>query len=54
MFGAIITLARRGEYPNFAVDVLLAIMAAVVAWARFGAFSFRGLGARESDLADSA
>ncbi|HSS22960.1 MAG TPA: DoxX family protein [Mycobacterium sp.] len=40
MIGAIITHARRREYPNVALNVLLAIMAAVVAWGRFGAFSF--------------
>jgi hypothetical protein len=44
MIGAIITHARRREYPNVALNVLLAIMAAV-AWARFGAFSFSGLSA---------
>jgi hypothetical protein len=31
MIGAIITHARRREYPNVAINVLLAIMAAVVA-----------------------
>jgi hypothetical protein len=36
MIGAIITHARRREYPNVALSVLLAIMAAVIAWARFG------------------
>jgi hypothetical protein len=40
MIGAIITLARRGEYPNFGVDVLLAIMAAVVAWLDSARFHF--------------
>jgi DoxX-like family len=40
MIGAMVTHARRGEYPNVAINVLLAIMAAVVAWGRFGPYSF--------------
>ena len=40
MIGAIITHARRGEYPNVAINVVLAIMAATVAWGRFGPYSF--------------
>jgi uncharacterized membrane protein YphA (DoxX/SURF4 family) len=40
MLGAMVTHARRGEYPNVAINVLLAIMAAVVAWGRFGPYSF--------------
>lgn len=40
MIGAMVTHARRGEYPNVAISVLLAIMAAVVAWGRFGPNSF--------------
>jgi uncharacterized membrane protein YphA (DoxX/SURF4 family) len=40
MIGAVVTHARRGEYPNIAVSLLLAIMAAVVAWGRFGPYSF--------------
>jgi len=40
MIGAMLTHARRGEYPNVAINVLLAIMAAVVAWGRFGPYSF--------------
>jgi hypothetical protein len=40
MIGAIVTHARRGEYPNVGVNLLLAIMAAVVAWGRFGPYAF--------------
>jgi uncharacterized membrane protein YphA (DoxX/SURF4 family) len=40
MIAAMVTHARRGEYPNVAINVLLAIMAAVVAWGRFGPYSF--------------
>ena len=40
MIGAIVTHARRREYPNVAINVLLAVMAAVVAWGRFGPYSF--------------
>jgi uncharacterized membrane protein YphA (DoxX/SURF4 family) len=40
MIGAIVTHARRGEFPNVVVNVTLAVMAALVAWARFGPYSF--------------
>lgn len=40
MIGALVTHARRREFPNVAVTVLLAAMAAVVAWGRFGPYSF--------------
>jgi hypothetical protein len=40
MIGAIVTHARRGEFPNVAINVVLAIMATVVAWGRFGPYSF--------------
>jgi uncharacterized membrane protein YphA (DoxX/SURF4 family) len=40
MIGALVTHARRREFPNVAVTVLLAAMAAVVAWGRFGPCSF--------------
>jgi uncharacterized membrane protein YphA (DoxX/SURF4 family) len=40
MIGAVVTHARRREFPNVVVNVLLAIMAAVVAWGRFGRYSF--------------
>lgn len=40
MIGALITHARRGEFPNVAVNVLLAVMAAVVAWGRVGPYAF--------------
>jgi uncharacterized membrane protein YphA (DoxX/SURF4 family) len=36
MIGAIVTHARRRELPNVAVNVVLAVMAVVVAWGRFG------------------
>ena len=40
MIGAIMTHARRREFPNVAVNVVLAIMAVVVAWGRFGPYAF--------------
>ena len=39
MIGAIAPHARRGEFANVVVNVLLAVMAAVVAWGRFGPYS---------------
>src|ERR1700757_1588667 len=36
MTGAMVTHARRREFTNVAVNVLLAVIAAVVAWGRFG------------------
>src|ERR1700757_800327 len=36
MIGAMVTHARRREFTNVAVNVLLAVIAAVVAWGRFG------------------
>jgi hypothetical protein len=38
MIGAIITHARRREFANVAVTAALAVMAAVVAWGRFGTY----------------
>lgn len=38
MIGAIITHARRGEYSKVAVNVVLAGLAIVVAWGRFGPY----------------
>jgi uncharacterized membrane protein YphA (DoxX/SURF4 family) len=40
MIGAAITHQRRGEIPNAAFNVALVIVAAVVAWGRFGPYSF--------------
>ncbi|GII59263.1 hypothetical protein Pth03_76520 [Planotetraspora thailandica] len=40
MAGGAITHARRGEVPNVVVNVVLAVLAAVVAWERFGPYSF--------------
>ncbi|WP_205877015.1 DoxX family protein [Mycobacterium camsae] len=40
MAGAIVTHARRREFPNVAVNVVLAIAALVVAWGRFGPHAF--------------
>jgi hypothetical protein len=40
MIGAVVTHARRREFPNVVVNVLLAVMAAVVTWGRFGTYSF--------------
>ena len=40
MAGAVVTHARRHEIPNVAVNVVLAVLAAVVVWGRFGPYSF--------------
>ena len=40
MFGAMVTHARRSEYPNVAVNLALAAMAVTVAWGRFGPHAF--------------
>jgi uncharacterized membrane protein YphA (DoxX/SURF4 family) len=40
MIGAVITHARRKENKNIPVNIILAILAAVVAWGRFGPYSF--------------
>ena len=39
MLGAAVTHARRGEYSFVAMNVALAIAAAVVAWGRFGDYA---------------
>lgn len=40
MIGAALTHTRRKEYPMIAVNGVLLILAAVVAWGRFGPYSF--------------
>jgi uncharacterized membrane protein YphA (DoxX/SURF4 family) len=40
MIGAAVTHARRGETPMIAVNVVLLVLAVVVAWGRFGPWSF--------------
>jgi uncharacterized membrane protein YphA (DoxX/SURF4 family) len=40
MAGAAVTHARRREIPNAAVPIVLGVLAAVVAWGRFGPYSF--------------
>jgi uncharacterized membrane protein YphA (DoxX/SURF4 family) len=40
MLGAAVVHARRHELPNVAVTIVLLILAAVVAWGRFGPYSF--------------
>jgi hypothetical protein len=40
MAGAATTHARRREWSNVAVNVVLAAIAAAVAWGRFGPYSF--------------
>lgn len=40
MIGAAVTHARRGEVPMIAINVVLGILAAVVAWGRFGPYAF--------------
>jgi uncharacterized membrane protein YphA (DoxX/SURF4 family) len=40
MGGAIVVHARRREYSNVAVNIVLAVLAAFVAWGRFGPYKF--------------
>jgi hypothetical protein len=40
MIGAVVSHARRREFANVAVNVALAVMAAVVASGRFGSYPF--------------
>lgn len=40
MIGAIVTHARRKETPVIGVNAVLLILAAVVAWGRFGPYAF--------------
>ena len=40
MIGAAVTHARRKENPMIGVNVVLLVLAAVVAWGRFGPYSF--------------
>jgi uncharacterized membrane protein YphA (DoxX/SURF4 family) len=42
MVGATITHARRGETQMIVVNLVLGVLAAVVAWGRFGPYSFTG------------
>ncbi|MEU8301261.1 DoxX family protein [Micromonospora sp. NPDC048909] len=40
MVGAIVVHGRRREYPRLAANVVLLVLSAVVAWGRFGPYSF--------------
>ncbi|TWP52011.1 DoxX family protein [Lentzea tibetensis] len=40
MVGAAITHGRRGEYSAIAINAVFLVLAAVVAWGRFGPYSF--------------
>jgi uncharacterized membrane protein YfcA len=40
MVGAIVVHARRKEPMNIAVNVVLIVLAVLVAWGRFGPYSF--------------
>ena len=40
MLGAIVFHVRRREYPNIGFNAVLGVLAAVVAWARFGPYHF--------------
>lgn len=40
MIGAIVTHARRKEYPNVVVNLVLLALALFVAWGRFGPYAF--------------
>ena len=40
MIGAAVTHLRRGETQNVVVNVVILVLAAVVAWGRFGPYAF--------------
>lgn len=40
MVGAAITHTRRKEYPMVGINLVLLVLAAVVAWGRFGPYAF--------------
>jgi hypothetical protein len=40
MLGAIVYHVRRREYPNIGLNAVLGVLAAVVAWGRFGPYHF--------------
>ena len=40
MVGAAITHGRRGEWPYVGMNMMLAILAAIVVWGRFGDYAF--------------
>jgi uncharacterized membrane protein YphA (DoxX/SURF4 family) len=40
MLGALVVHARRKEYPMVVLNLVLIVMAAVVAWGRFGPYAF--------------
>jgi hypothetical protein len=40
MIGAIVFHAGRGEYPNIALNAVLGLLSAFVAWGRFGPYHF--------------
>ncbi|MEV0381407.1 DoxX family protein [Nonomuraea sp. NPDC050643] len=40
MVGAAVTHARRKEFPMIGVNAVLLVLAAVVAWGRFGPYAF--------------
>jgi hypothetical protein len=40
MLGAIVFHLMRREYPNIGLNVILGVLAAIVAWGRFGPYHF--------------
>ena len=40
MLGAIVFHLRRREYPNIGLNIVLGVLAAVIAWGRFGPYRF--------------
>ncbi|MFJ9360736.1 DoxX family protein [Streptomyces mirabilis] len=42
MAGAMITHGRRGEFPYVVLNLVYLVLAAFVAWGRFGLESFSG------------
>ncbi|WP_371673897.1 DoxX family protein [Streptomyces sp. NBC_00289] len=39
MMGAVVVHARRGEWPNVGINVVLLAIALVIAWGRFGPYT---------------
>ncbi|MEU9750854.1 DoxX family protein [Streptomyces niveus] len=40
MIGAVVIHARRGEWPNVGVNIVLLAVAIVIAWGRFGPYAW--------------
>ncbi|MFF2183591.1 DoxX family protein [Streptomyces sp. NPDC058155] len=40
MIGAVVTHARRGEWPSVGINIVLLAVAIVIAWGRFGPYAW--------------